>query len=258
MSVLRQNFGGSELSQIATENSVEGFVAVQARQIEKETEVLLEIADSHPLVRGVVGWVPLASTDIEESLDRFSDHPKLKAFRHVVQDEPDDRFLLRDEFNRGVSLLKDRSIVYDLLIFARQLPAAIEFVDAHPGQIFVLDHIAKPTITESDIANRSVDAQWEIHFRELAKRSNVHCKFSGIVTEIQSDQWDNEIIKQYFDIAIDAFSTDRLMFGSDWPVCLLKTPYKRWLDIVKQLTESLSSSEREDFFANNATRAYGL
>ena len=258
MEVLRADFGSSELSQIAYENEVDGFVSVQARQIEDETVALLQIADEQPLVRGVVGWVPLSSPDIGDTLDRLSKHSKLKAVRHVVQDEPDDRFLLGEDFNRGISQLKDHSLVYDILIFARQLPAAIEFVDAHPNQSFVLDHIAKPTITLADARENKVDAFWETHFRELAKRENVMCKFSGVVTEIQGDEWDDGIVDRYFKIALEAFSAQRLMFGSDWPVCLLKSTYSRWLRTVKTIAEPLSQDERDHLFAKTAIRAYNL
>ena len=146
MSVLRKDFLATQLQKIAADSHVDGFVAVQARQSVEETDTLLSIAASESLIRGVVGWVPLVDLDVATVLDQFSDQPLLKGVRHVVQDEPDDRFLLREDFNRGVRLLKDRGLVYDILIFARQLPAAIEFVDLHPSQPFVLDHIAKPTI----------------------------------------------------------------------------------------------------------------
>tara|TARA_R110002049_G_scaffold72490_3_gene187260 strand:- start:22756 stop:23607 length:852 start_codon:yes stop_codon:yes gene_type:complete len=253
MGVLRRDFLAPQLQEIAAAGSVDGFVSVQARQTIQETDALLDIAKSEPLIRAVVGWVPLADANINDVLDRYQDEPLLKAVRHVVQDEPDDRFLLRDDFNRGVARLKDHNLVYDILIFARQLPAAIEFVDRHPSQPFVLDHIAKPTI-----AAGKFDADWERDLRELARRENVTCKFSGVVTEVRDDTWSIETIRPYWDVALDAFTPSRLMFGSDWPVCLLGTEHRDWLETVRQLAAELSESEQRHLFAETAIGAYGL
>ena len=253
MSVLRQDFGSHELRQIANKNDIQGFVSVQARQTTDETDALLRIARDEPLIRGVVGWVPLCSDDLDETLDRYNDSPSLKGVRHVVQDEPDDRFLLRDDFNRGVSKLLDRNLVYDLLIYARQLPAAIEFVDRHPDQPIVLDHIAKPTIKHD-----AFDLEWKDRFIELSKRQHLTCKFSGVVTEIRDSVWNIETIRPYWDIAIEAFTPKRLMFGSDWPVCLLQTQYTHWLEMVRELASELSPTEQFDFYSNNAIQAYSL
>ncbi|GAA5505953.1 amidohydrolase family protein [Novipirellula caenicola] len=253
MSRLKQDFWTDELRQISSESEVTGFVSVQARQSLEETDDLLQFAATEPLVRGVVGWVPLATEQIEASLDRYADAEKLKGVRHVVQDEPDDRFLLRRDFNRGVSLLKDCGLVYDILIFARQLPAAVEFVRQHPDQVFVLDHVAKPTIKKSEF-----DHQWETHFRELARCENVACKFSGIVTEVRDATWDIETLRPYWDVALESFGPKRLMYASDWPVCLLASEYSRWLGVVQELASELSQDEQDDFFANNAVRQYKL
>ncbi len=253
MGVLRNEFLAPALREVAEKAGVDGFVSVQARQSITETDALLQLAEQEPLVRGVVGWFPLASPTIAETLDRYANKEKLKGVRHVVQDEPDDRFLLNQEFNRGVELLKDRNLVYDILIYARQLPAAVAFVDRHPDQSFVVDHIAKPTIVKGKF-----DAQWEMNLRELARRRNVTCKFSGVATEIRDAQWDVETIRPYFETALDSFSSKRLMFGSDWPVCLLKTPYKRWLSVACELVKPLSLTEQNDFFSNNAIHQYQL
>ena len=253
MSVLKQDFWIAELRQISSDSSITGFVSVQARQSLSETDDLLQFAETEPLVRGVVGWVPLAAVDVEKSLDRYADAKMLKGVRHVVQDEPDDRFLLGSDFNRGVSLLKDRGLVYDILIFARQLPAAVEFASQHPDQVFVLDHVAKPTIKKTEFAQN-----WEVHFRELAKRENVACKFSGIATEIRDPSWDIETLRPYWDIALEAFGPKRMMYASDWPVCLLASEYSRWLGVVRELASELSQDEQNDFFANNAIREYQL
>lgn len=253
MSVLRRDFLAPELRQIAVESGVDGFVSVQARQVIEETQALLDIAGGEPLIRGVIGWVPLADPSVASILDRFADAPLLKGVRHVVQDEPDDRFILGSEFNRGIDQLKGRGLVYDVLIFAKQLPASIEFVDHHPDLPMVLDHIAKPTITSGKF-----DDQWEQDFRELAKRDNISCKFSGVVTEVRDDSWSLETIRRYWDVALEAFTPRRLMFGSDWPVCLLKTGHSQWVQMVGELASELSDQERADIFANNAIRAYHL
>ena len=253
MSLLRRDFLAPQLRQIASESGVDGFVSVQARQTIEETAALLQIANQEPLIRGVVGWVPLAGENVASVLDQFSDDPLLKGVRHVVQDEPDDRFLLGTEFNRGIDQLKGRGLVYDVLIFARQLPASIEFVDHHHDLPMVLDHIAKPTIQAA-----TFDDDWEKNFRELARRDNITCKFSGVVTEVADDSWSIDTIRRYWDVAIEAFTPKRLMFGSDWPVCLLKTGHTQWVETVRQLASPLSDQEQADLFANNAIRAYNL
>ncbi|MGB7326320.1 MAG: amidohydrolase family protein [Rubripirellula sp.] len=253
MSVIQKDFLSAELEQVAAASGVDGFVTVQARQTIEETEDLLHIASGQPLIRGVVGWVPLAAPDVDESLDRFEGNSVLKGVRHVVQGEPDDRFIMGDDFNRGVSRLAARGLVYDVLIFAKQLPATIEFADRHPNLSLVLDHIAKPTIKPDEF-----DKTWANHIRELAKRDHVTCKFSGVVTEVRADQWSIETVRPYWDVALEAFGADRLMFGSDWPVCLLKTDHKRWLETVQMLAKDLSADQQAAIFAGNAVRAYGL
>ncbi len=253
MAVLKQDFGAPELRQISSENGVDCFVSVQARQAVQDTRDLLAIADSESKIAGVVGWVPLASPDVAASLDEFSDNPKLKGVRHVVQDEPDDRFLDGREFNEGVAKLAGRGLVYDVLIFPRQLPAAIDFVDRHPAIPMVLDHIAKPAI-----AKACFDQGWKDNFVELAKRDNLTCKLSGIATEVRDAEWDIETMRPYFDIAMEAFGPSRMMFASDWPVCLLASEYSRWLNVVQELMAPFSDSEKEAFFSGTAIKAYGL
>lgn len=260
MSILRDDFLPSQLQEVSRSSGVEGFVTVQARQSILETETLLRIAAEHPPVLGVVGWVPLASATVDQDLRKLCASPWLKGVRHVAQDEPDDRFLVGAAFNRGIALLADFGLVYDILIYARQLPAAIEMVDAHPTQPMVLDHIGKPTIRPGVF-----DERWERDFRELAKRPNVSCKFSGVVTEIRprgddsgSAEWSLDDIRRYWDVALDAFTPSRLMFGSDWPVCLLRTPYVRWLETVGELAAGLTPSERQGIFSTNAARVYRL
>lgn len=264
MSVLRRDFLGNELNDIARQSAVNGFVTVQARQSLGETAALLEIARENQRILGVVGWVPLADPGVGDHLSALCQSPELKGVRHVVQDEPDDRFLLGDDFNAGVALLGEFGLVYDILIYARQLPAAIEFADRHPQIPMVLDHIAKPSIDP-----QCFDQTWETNFRQLAKRANVSCKFSGVATEIRtnnpgdasgssSPQWSINDIRRYWDVALEAFTPSRLMFGSDWPVCLLRTPYSRWLETVRELAAPLSPNEQTQFFSQTAINTYKL
>jgi L-fuconolactonase len=253
MAPLKRDFLIPELQEIAEQSSVDGFVSVQARQTVEETDALLELAKAEPLIRGVVGWVPLADPKVGEVLDRYQDATMLKGVRHVVQDEPDDRFILGAEFNQGIAELKGRNLVYDVLIFARQLPASIEFVDHHANLPMVLDHIAKPTIDDAVF-----DSEWEKNFRELAKREHISCKFSGVATEVRDEGWSIKQIRPYWDVALEAFTPQRLMFGSDWPVCLLKTEHPRWVDAVRELASELSADEQEAIFAKNAIRDYNL
>ncbi len=253
MSVLRKDFLAAELRETAQASGVDGFVAVQARQSVEETDDLLRIADAEALIRGVVGWVPLADQQVGDVIDSYASAAKLKGVRHVVQDEADDRFIMGDDFNRGVSMLPQHDLVFDVLIFAKQLPASIEFVDRHAGLTMVLDHIAKPTIR----ADR-FDTEWEKHFREIARRENLYCKFSGVATEVRDEQWTIETLRPYWDVALESFTPKRLMFGSDWPVCLLKTSHRDWLNMVTDLASELSPDEQAAFFAGNATEAYRL
>lgn len=253
MGVLQQDFLAAQLRDVANGSAVDGFISVQARQAVAENDFLLALADAEPLTLGVVGWVPLADPAVDECLQHYADHPKFVGVRHVVQDEPDDRFLLRADFNRGVARLASFGLTYDILIYARHLTAAIEFVDRHPDQLLVLDHIAKPTIRGTEF-----DVNWGKQLRELAKRANVVCKFSGVATEVQGGDWSVDTIRPYWEWVLEAFSPRRLMFGSDWPVCLLATEHQRWLAAVQQLASPLSQSERAELLGETAVRAYNL
>ncbi len=253
MSVLRRDFWSDELAEISRENGVDGFVSVQARQSIEETQTLLKLAEEQPLIKGVVGWVDFRLPRVAEQLDAFSDAPKLKGLRHVVQDEPDDRFILGDAFNAGIVQLAGRGLVYDVLIFAKQLAASIEFVRAHEDIPMVLDHIAKP-----QIGSGGVDPRWESEIRQLAECDHIACKFSGVATEVTASTWDIELIRPYWDVVLDAFTPSRLMYGSDWPVCLLKTEYSRWIETVKTLAGGLSENEQNQIFGETAKRVYHL
>ena len=253
MSVLRRDFLVSNLLAETQANHVSGVISVQARQIEEETRWLLSMASNHDWILGVVGWLPLQSPNVRESMERFRHEAKLCGLRHVVQDEQDDGFLDRPEFNNGIRLMLEFGWTYDLLIYAKQLPFAVPFVDRHPDQTFVLDHIAKPTI-QSGLP----DDNWDRDLRELAKRPNVFCKFSGVVTEVRDQEWTSSQIEPYWNTAIEAFGPNRLMFGTDWPVCLLKASYTRWVTTVATFASKLSFSEQNKFWRENAMRAYHL
>jgi L-fuconolactonase len=238
LAALRRDFLPAELA--AT--GIQATIAVQARQCMAETEWLLQLADRHPFIRGVVGWLPLTSPRL-----MIPSHPKLKGVRHVVQAEPEG-FLDRPDFNRGVSALKRFRLVYDILIYERQLPEAIRFVDRHPQQIFVLDHIAKPRI------QHNVLEPWATHIRELARRPHVFCKLSGMVTEADHQRWTEAQLRPYFDVVLEAFGPRRLMYGSDWPVCLVACDYARWQRIVAEL----SPGERHRILGGTAAEVYRL
>jgi L-fuconolactonase len=252
MSVLRRDYLPDDLRREAAAVGVDGVISVQARQTLEETDWLLGLAEKDDLIRGVVGWVPLVSPTVGDDLSRFASRPKLKAVRHVLQDEPDDSYMLRDDFNRGIALLKGFGLRYDILIFERQLPPAIKLVDRHPGQNFILDHVAKPRIRDKQLS------PWRENLRELARRPNVYCKVSGMVTEADHRNWTPQQLRPYFDAALEAFGSRRLMFGSDWPVCLLACGYRRWLQIVKDFASTLTPDEQDRLFERTAIEAYGL
>lgn len=253
MEVLKRDFGGTDLESISDSDGVDGFVTVQARQSIAETEALIELAQGSARIKGVVGWVDFASDAVVEQLDQFSGVAELKGMRHVVQDEPADDFILGADFNRGIRRLVGRGLVYDLLIFARQLPATIQFAQTHGDIPMVLDHIAKPTITSDQ-----PDPAWVEGIQQLAQCEHVSCKFSGVATEVRLQDWDIDLIRPYWQVVLDAFTPERLMFGSDWPVCLLRTEYTRWKQVVEQLASTLSQRDQEAFFGGNASRVYQL
>ncbi|MEQ1850841.1 MAG: amidohydrolase family protein [Chthoniobacteraceae bacterium] len=252
MAALRRDFLPAHLKAEIAAAGIDGVVSVQARQTVGETEWLLSFAAKNDFIKGVVGWVPLVDSRVREIVAKFAASPKLRAVRHVVQDEPDDRFILRDDFNRGVSTLKEFGLVYDILIYERQLAPSIEFVDRHPQQVFVLDHIAKPRIGDGAID------PWRANIRELARRPNVYCKVSGMVTEADWKTWSEGQLRPYFDAVLEAFGPGRLMFGTDWPVCLAASSYSRWVDVVREFSAELSADEQARVFGGTAIEAYRL
>ncbi|MBS1825651.1 MAG: amidohydrolase family protein [Acidobacteria bacterium] len=252
MGVLRRDFLPADLKRHMDAAGVVGAVAVQARQTLEETEWLLSHARRNDFMLGVVGWAPFAEAGVARHIERFAAEPKLKGFRHVVQDEPDDRFLLGAAFNEGIRELLPSGLVYDVLIYERHLPVAIEFVDAHPRQVFVLDHIAKPRIREGAVS------PWRENLRELARRPNVYCKVSGMATEADWGAWSADGLQPYFDVALETFTPRRLMFGSDWPVLEVAGSYERWAATVRGWLAPLSTSEQQRILQGTAMEAYRL
>ncbi|MES2439292.1 MAG: amidohydrolase family protein [Verrucomicrobiota bacterium] len=251
---LAQNQLFPELEQVTEAAGVDATVVVQARQLLAESEWLLSLANSTDLIAGVVGWVPLIDKNVGEPLGRLAAHPKFKAVRHVLQDEPDGYFL-RDDFHRGLTLLPDLDLRYDLLIFQRQLPVAIQLVDRQPDLGIIIDHIAKPEIRKGQI-----DSAWKADMAELAKRENVlGVKISGMVTEMRDPEIDPATLRAYFETALELFGADRLMFGTDWPVCLLRIDsYQSWAEMVRSFVADLTDQEQQAILHGNAVRCYDL
>ena len=252
MKVLKSDFLPEHLAPLLKETGFDGCVAVQASQSNAENDFLLDLADKSDIVKGVVGWLDLQGENLNEELAKYSQHPKFCGLRHIVQDEPDDRFLLRDQFMQGIAQLKKYGLTYDILVFERQLPAAVEFAKAFPEQPFVLDHIAKPLIAKGEI-----DA-WEKHIRELATCQNVSCKLSGMVTEANWKNWKVEDFEPYLKVIFESFGADRLMIGSDWPVCLLAGQYSVVMQIVIDYISNLSEDQKAGILGGNATKFYNL
>nr|WP_299174940.1 amidohydrolase family protein [uncultured Allomuricauda sp.] len=252
MEVIKKDFLPSNLAPILKHAQMDGCVAVQAEQSEKETDFLLQCAKENPFVLGVVGWLDLCSQDIEQKLDSYSKYPKLKGLRHIVQDEADDHFMLKPNFLRGISKLETYGFTYDILIYPKQLPAAVELVKMFPKQRFVLDHIAKPVI------NGNIDSKWEHRIQQLGSFKNVYCKVSGMVTETSQNAFDNEDFHPYLDIVFKSFATNRIMFGSDWPVCLLSASYPRVLSILDAYLKQFSEEVQNQVMGLNAQEFYNL
>jgi L-fuconolactonase len=252
MSVLKRDFVPADLLPELGANGIDGSIAVQADQSERETHFLLDCAAQHAEIAGVVGWVDLCAPNLPERLAYFSQFKKLRGLRHVVQAEPDDRFLLRQDFCRGIARLPEFGFTYDILIYPKQLPAACEFVAKFPEPRFVLDHLAKPNIRARDIDS------WCQHICGLAAHPNVFCKLSGLITEADWRNWHADDCRPCLDVVFEAFGADRLMFGSDWPVCLLAGTYRQVKELIADYTCHLPAADREKIFGLNAATFYGL
>jgi len=251
MRELRRDFLPDDLERELQAAGVDASVVVQARQTMEETRWLLELAKDSRVIRGVVGWAAIAAEDFPAVVEELAREPLLKGLRHVVQAEPEG-FLDGAEFNRGISTMHGTGLVYDVLVYAPQLEETTRFVDRHPQQMFVLDHMGKPAIAKDGFAT------WAWDFRELARRQNVVCKVSGMVTEADWDCWTEDELQRYFDVAVEAFGAARLMVGTDWPVLKVACRYRQWWETVRRWTARLTADERYAIEGGVAKRVYKL
>ncbi len=249
-SPLHRSWLPDDLAALQQPLGFEGSIAVQARQVVEESDWLLGLADKHANVKGVVGWVDLRSDRVEADLERLARHPKFVGVRHVVQEEPDDAFMLGQDFQRGISKLAAYGLTYDILIYPKQLAAALRLAENFPEQPFVLDHIAKPFIKAGLIE------PWAMQLRQLAKLPNVHCKVSGMLTEADHQAWRAEQFRPYLDTVFEAFGPARLMYGSDWPVCLFAGSYEQAYRLVDDYARGLTDQQRVGLFGGNAAAFY--
>lgn len=252
MSAIQKDFMPGDLYTLLQQHGFTGTVLVQSDQSEEENVFQLKNAAKHDFIRGVVGWVDLQAGNVEERLAHYTQFNKMKGFRHVLQGETDRALMLKSAFKNGISLLKKYNFTYDILIFPDQLPYGAELVREFPNQLFVIDHIAKP-----DIKNKKI-TDWKKNIQNIAEAENVYCKISGMVTEANLKDWKKEDFHSYIDIVVEAFGTNRIMYGSDWPVCLLAASYGQVLEIVKEYFSSFSKEEQDNFFGANAVKFYNL
>jgi len=253
MKVIRKDFLPADLQKIMKVNKMEGAVSVQASQTLLETKRLLKYAEENEFIKGVVGWVDLCGKDVEDQLRKFISYEKFVGVRHIVQGEPDIRFLLRPYFMRGIDLLKKYNLTYDILIYPKHLPVAMEFASQFPDQSFVLDHMAKPFIKTSTLE------PWRSEIEKLARLPNVYCKVSGMVTEANWSGWQKKDFQPYLEIVYKSFGEDRIMFGSDWPVCLVAASYDQVVDIVTSYFKAkLSDQAMNKLMGLNCINFYKL
>jgi len=249
---LRRNFLPSHLNKELKKNDIDFCVTVQARQTLQETKWLLELAQNNSFIKGVVGWVDLKSNSVEQDLEQFAAYKKFKGVRHVLQDEDDDRYMLRTDFKQGLSQLKKFGLTYDILIFPRHIKYTCVLVDQFPQQKFIIDHLSKPLIKDGKIES------WKKDMQELAKADNVFCKLSGMVTEANWKSWKQEDFVPYMETLLEIFGSNRLLFGSDWPVCTVAAKYEQVLEIVNKFINSLSQAEQARIMGQNAIDFYNL
>ena len=252
MKVIRRNFLPEDLKIVYEENNISGCVAVQADQTLAETDFLLDLTEKNDFIKGVVGWVDLRASNIDEVLKQYSKFPKLKGFRHVVQVEADHNFMLRPDFVNGIAALEKYNFTYDILIFPHQLGAALELVRYFPNQKFVIDHIAKPYLKDGFYDG------WATLMKAIGEHKNVYCKLSGMTTEADYNNWTPEQIKPYMQLVLEAFGANRILFGSDWPVCLVAGNYTKTKELVTNFIAKLSSEEQAAIMGGNAMQFYNL
>jgi len=251
MRVLRKDYLPDELEVLLKNNHINSCIAVQADQSERETDFLLALAASNSFIAGVVGWIDLRNPSIDERLQHYKQFPKLKGFRHILQSEEPD-FMLKDDFLKGINLLHKYNFTYDVLIYPKHLAAAFELVKQFPQQSFVIDHMAKPDVNNKEIK------EWEQGIRAISTCANVSCKLSGLVTEANWQTWKKQDLAPYINIIVQAFGIERILFGSDWPVCLLASSYDRWLSVVKDFFSEYPIEDQEKIFSKNAMNFYHL
>ena len=252
MEILQKEFFPADLAPLVKSIGFDGTVAVQARQSIQETEWLLRFAERDDLIKGVVGWVPLCSSTVDESLKKFSENSRLVGVRHVLQDELDERFMLSPDFLNGLKCLGQYDLAFDLLIYPQQLEVATELVAMFPKQRFILDHMAKPAIKDG------IMDVWKVGIEHLAQFPNVYCKLSGMVTQADWADWKPSHLAPYLDVVFEAFGTDRLMIGSDWPVCTVVAEYKRVMNVVIDYVSTLTEDEQLAILGGNAVKVYNL
>jgi L-fuconolactonase len=252
MGILKRDYLPENLQPLLSSLNFDGCIAVQARQCLEETRWLLELAERYEFIKGVVGWLDLRSPELPDQLEQLARRPRLVGVRHMVQDEPDDAFMLRPEFREGIAQLQRYDLVYDLLLFPKHLPFASQLVAEFPGQQFILDNIAKPPITDGQ------PSPWREDLQELATHPNVACKLSGMVTEAKWNQWHPEEFHPYLDVVFEAFGPDRLMIGSDWPVCLLSGDYGSTMKIVMDYVQQCSIETQRAILGDNCARLYRI
>jgi L-fuconolactonase len=252
MAVIRKDFLPEDLFPILQKNNADGCVTVQVNQTEKENELFLNYAEKYDFIKGIVGWVDLMAADIEIKLAYWHQHKKLKGFRHILQGEKDRALMLQPSFKNGISLLKKFDFSYDILIYPDQLKYAFELASLFPDQKFVIDHLAKPYIKSGNIQ------QWKKDVQAFKTLENVYCKISGMVTEADWNNHSSETFKPYLDIISETFGTKKMMFGSDWPVCLVASSYENVLKIVQDYFSQYSLDEQNNIFRNNTIEFYDL
>jgi L-fuconolactonase len=252
MSAIRRDFLPAELQTIYSKNNIDGCVAVQVDQTEKENAYFLNFAQQFNFIKGIVGWVDLRAGNIEERVEYYRHFPLMKGFRHIVQGESDPDFMLRDDFCRGISWLGRYNFTYDILVYHHQLSQVAGFVKKFPEQSFIIDHLAKPAIAKGETG------QWRKNIHAIAKHQQVYCKVSGLVTEANWQTWTYADLEPYLDTVLEAFGPSRLVYGSDWPVCLVAASYEKQLDVINTMISKLSKSERESILGENAIRFYHL
>lgn len=252
MAIIRQDFLPSDLKPIYDQNNISGCIAIQADQTLKENDFLLNLSKENDFIKGIVGWVDLRKHNLEETLNFYGQYPIMKGYRHVVQAESDPLFLLDPKFLKGIAELQKRDLIYEILVFPHQLPSVLEFVQLFPTISFVLDHMAKPYI------KLGYHRGWELLIKELGKIENVYCKISGIITEADYHSWKTTELLPYLQIVLEAFGAKRILYGSDWPVCLVAGRYDEVLNLADHFAEQLSENEKNDFFGNNSRKLYKI